>query len=302
MWTPLKSLVLAATAMFACAGAVQAGEPLRVVATFSILGDLVKQVGGDAVQVTTLVPPGGDAHSYQPTPGDAKTIVQARLVVVNGLNMEGWLDRLIKASGTKAPVAVASSGVKAATMEEETGGGGKLATDPHAWQDLANGRVYVHNIAEALASADPANAAGFRQRAESYDRELADLDGWVRRQISQVPAAKRKIITSHDAFGYFGRAYGIAFLAPVGLSTESEPTAAGLGRLSNQIRKEGIKALFIENMTDPRLIKTLARDTGAVVGGTVYSDSLSKDGGPADSYVKMFHHNVPAFVEAMQKN
>ena len=302
MWTPLKSLVLAATAMFACAGAVQAGEPLRVVATFSILGDLVKQVGGDAVQVTTLVPPGGDAHSYQPTPGDAKTIVQARLVVVNGLNMEGWLDRLIKASGTKAPVAVASSGVKAATMEEETGGGGKLATDPHAWQDLANGRVYVHNIAEALASADPANAAGFRQRAESYDRELADLDGWVRRQISQVPAAKRKIITSHDAFGYFGRAYGIAFLAPVGLSTESEPTAAGLGRLSNQIRKEGIKALFIENMTDPRLIKTLARDTGAVVGGTVYSDSLSEDGGPADSYVKMFHHNVPAFVEAMQQN
>ncbi len=302
MWKTFKSIALAAVTTVAMAGTPQAAEPVKVVATFSILGDMVKQVGGDAVQVVTLVAPGGDAHTYQPAPSDAKALANANLVVVNGLHMEGWLDRLIMASGTKAPIAVASKGVKPQTMEEEEGGAGKVVTDPHAWQDLANGQLYVSNIADALAKVDPANAAGYRQRAETYRGDLKALDAWVRQQIGQVPAAKRKIITSHDAFGYFGRAYGVTFLAPVGISTESEPTAAGLGQLSNQIKKEHIKALFIENMTDPRLIETLARESGAVVGGTVYSDSLSEAGGPADTYVKMFRHNVPAFVAAMQKN
>ncbi|HLN24865.1 MAG TPA: metal ABC transporter substrate-binding protein [Patescibacteria group bacterium] len=304
MWTPLKSIALAATLAMTWGGSLQAAEPLKVVATFSIIGDLVKQVGGDAVQVTTLVPPGGDAHTYEPTPNDAKGIAGANLVVVNGLHMEGWLDRLIAASATKAPIAVASKGVKPQTMEEEEAGGGKakVVTDPHAWQNLANGQIYVRNIADALTKADPANAAGYRQRADAYTKELKDLDAWVRQQVAQVPPAKRKIITSHDAFGYFGKAYGVTFLAPVGISTESEPTAAGLGQLSDQIKKEGIKALFIENMTDPRLMETLAKESGAVIGGTVYSDSLSEVDGPAGTYVTMFRHNVPAFVAAMQKN
>lgn len=298
------TILTAAALNLALAGGAMANEPMKVVATFSILGDMVKQVGGDAVSVTTLVPPGGDAHVYQPTPTDARALAGAQMVVVNGLHMEGWLDRLIKASGTKAPVVVASQGVKTHTMQEEegTGDAAKTVTDPHAWQDLSNGRIYVHNIAAALAKADPEHRTAYQERSTAYDQSLAELDQWVRQQVGQVPAEKRKIITSHDAFGYFGRAYGVTFLAPEGISTESEPTASGLGQLAKQIKAEHIKALFIENMTDPRLVDTLARETGANVGGTVYSDSLSEVGGPADTYVKMFQHNVPAMVRAMQKN
>ncbi len=285
---------------------VQAAEPIKVVATISILGDMVTQVGGDDVAVRTLVAPGGDAHVYQPSPGDAKELTGAQLIVVNGLGLEGWMDRLIQASGSKAPILVATSGIKPQTMAEEedtdVNGKAKVVTDPHAWQNLANGAIYANNIADALAAADPAHANDYRRRAEAYVKELTDLDGWVRREIAQIPQEQRKLITSHDAFGYFGKAYGVTFLAPEGISTESEPTAAGLAQLSRQIRKEHIKALFIENMTDPRLIQTLARDSGAVVGGTIYSDSLSPPGGPADTYVKMFRHNVPAMVAAMQKN
>ena len=296
----LTSLTIALAVLTATAA--QAAEPLPVVATFSILGDMVQQVGGDNVKVTTLVAPGGDAHVYQPTPTDAQTLAGAKLIVVNGLGMEGWIDRLIAASGSKAVIAPASTGVAAQIMEEEEGGSTKRVTDPHAWQNLKNGGLYIRNIAEALAKADPANAVAYRQRADSYGREIADLDVWVRQQIEQVPPTKRKIITSHDAFGYFAKAYGVEFLAPVGLNTDSEPTAAGLAKLTKQIRQEGIKALFIENMTDPRLIKTLAKETGAVVGGALYSDSLSPAGGPADTYLKMFRHNIPAIVEAMGKN
>jgi zinc/manganese transport system substrate-binding protein len=278
--------------------------PLKVVATFSVIGDLVQTVGGEAVTVTTLVAPGSDAHVYQPTPQDAKSIAGADLVVVNGLGMEGWLDRLIKASGYRGKIVVASEGIVAQTMTEEEGGADKAKrmTDPHAWQNLANGQIYVKDIAAALATADPANAAGYAERARRLSAEIESLDAWVRQQIAEVPPAKREIITSHDAFGYFGKAYGVTFLAPVGISTESEPTASGLGQLIRQIKKEHVKALFLESMTDPRLIEQLAHECDAVVGGTLYSDTLSPHGGPADSYLKMFRHNVPAMVAAMQKN
>jgi zinc/manganese transport system substrate-binding protein len=299
----LTRISATAVILFALTG-VAAAAPLKVIATFSVIGDLVQTIGGESVAVTTLVAPGGDAHVYQPTPRDAKSIADASLVVVNGLAMEGWLDRLIKASGYQGPILVASDGIATQTMvEEESGAGkGKPVTDPHAWQNLANGRIYVRNIATALAKADPANAAGYDDRAKHLTQEIDALDAWVRQQIAEIPPAKRKIITSHDAFGYFGTAYGVTFLAPVGLSTDSEPTAAGLGQLARQIKKEGIKALFIESMTDPRLIQQLAHESGAVVGGTLYSDTLSPQGGPADSYLKMFRHNVPAMVEAMRKN
>ncbi|PKU22629.1 metal ABC transporter substrate-binding protein [Telmatospirillum siberiense] len=298
-----RSAAAAAMILLALTSAASAA-PLKVVATFSIIGDLVKTVGGDGVSLTTLVAPGGDAHVYEPTPQDAKTIAGADLVVVNGLGMEGWIDRLIAASGYHGKILVASDGIAPQTMVEEEDGAkdGKRVTDPHAWQNLANGRIYVRNIAKALAEADPAGATGYAERAGKLDGEIAALDAWVRRQMAEIPSAKRKIITSHDAFGYFGAAYGVTFLAPVGLSTESEPTAAGLGQLTRQIKKEGIKALFIESMSDPRLIRQLARESGAVVGGTLYSDTLSKEGGPADTYLKMFRNNVPAMVEAMRRN
>jgi len=289
--------------LFALTGTAGAA-PLKVVATFSVLGDLVQTVGGESVAVTTLVAPGGDAHVYQPTPQDAKSIAGADLVVVNGLGMEGWIDRLITASGYHGRVVVASEGVVAQTMTEETGGTEKpkRMTDPHAWQNLANGRIYVKDIGEALAKADPANAAGYAERARRLGAEIDGLDAWVRQQIAEIPPSKRKIITSHDAFGYFGKAYGITFLAPVGISTESEPTASGLGQLIRQIKKEHVKALFLESMTDPRLIEQLAHECDAVVGGVLYSDTLSPHDGPADSYLKMFRHNVPAMVAAMRKN
>lgn len=290
--------------------------PRQVVATFSVLGDMVKEIGGDDVHVITLVPPGGDAHVYQPKPGDAKNIARADLVVVNGLGMEGWIDRLIAASGYKGRIATASTGVTPQTMAEEDDddhdhdskaaakddGKPHIVTDPHAWQNVANGAIYIRNITAALTAIDPAHAAGYEARAKAYLAGLADLDAWVKAQIATVPEAKRRVITSHDAFGYFGSAYGITFLAPLGISTDADPSAAHVGELIKQMRAEHIKALFIENMTDPRLVQQLAREAHAVVGGTLYSDSLSKAGGPADTYVKMFRNNVPAMVAAMQKN
>ncbi|HEX6957900.1 MAG TPA: metal ABC transporter substrate-binding protein [Ferrovibrio sp.] len=289
--------------------AAAAAAPLRVVATFSVLGDMAAAIGGEQVAVTALVPPGGDAHVYEPKPGDARTIAGAKLVIVNGLGMEGWIDRLIDASGYRGPVTVASQGIVPQTMraEEADGGeadGGKAAaaTDPHAWQNLANGMVYADNILAGLIAADPADAEIYRQRHAAYRAALEQLDAWVRAQIATVPQAKRRIITSHDAFGYFGSAYGIRFLAPVGISTDAEPSAAGVARLSQQIRREHVRALFIETMTDPRLMQQLAREAGAAIGPPLYSDTLSPKGGPADTYIRMFRHNVPAMVAAMRKN
>lgn len=308
------AVIAAGLAVAATAAAPALAAPRQVVATFSVLGDMVKAVGGPDVHITTLVPPGGDAHVYQPRPGDAKAIARADLVVVNGLGMEGWIDRLIAASGYKGRVAVASEGVTSQTMEDEDGadhdagpaahddGKPHIVTDPHAWQNVANGAIYIRNIATALGAMDQPHAPAYEARAKAYLAELKDLDAWVKAQIAAVPPQKRRIITSHDAFGYFGTAYGIHFLAPLGLSTEADPSAAHVGALIRQMRAEHIKALFIENMTDPRLVQQLAREAGAVVGGTLYSDSLSKAGGPADTYVKMFRHNVPAMVAAMQQN
>ena len=273
-------------------------RPVQVVATFTVLADMVRQVGGDRVQVTSLVGPDGDAHVYQPTPADARAVASADLLVVNGLGMEGWMDRLSKAAEYKGPAVVASKGVKTRQMIED----GRTETDPHAWQDLANGRIYVANIAAGLAKADPANAALYAASAERYSRELAELDSWVRNEIGAVPPKKRKVITSHDAFGYFGKAYGVTFLAPEGISTESEVSAKDLAKLVRQVKQTRIKAIFMENMSDPRLVEQLAREAGAAIGGTLYVDALSRPDGPAATYVAMFRHNVPQLRDAMLRN
>ena len=271
---------------------VRATDKLKVVTTFTILGDMVRNVGREHVALTTLVGPNADAHVYEPTPADARALAQADLVVVNGLGFEGWIDRLVKASGYKGPVVVASEGVAPLTVEGNR-------PDPHAWQDLANGRLDVANIARALVAADPAHAEDYRRRAEAYDRELAALDRDIRGRLDAFPADRRKVITSHDAFQYFGRAYGIDFRAPVGLSTESEPSAGEVAALVRQMRDEGIHALFVENITDPRLVEQLAREAGAVIGGTLYSDSLSGPTGPAPTYLDMFRHNVGEISKAV---
>lgn len=291
-----RRLLAALSVIFTTAGLAQAA-PLKVVATFSILGDMTSEIGGDAVRVRTLVGPGDDPHVYQPSPGDAMALKDADLVVVNGLGLEGWIDRLVAVSGYKGRVVVASDGVEPLVLTERD----RRTTDPHAWQDIGNGLRYVSNIARALGQAAPADAALFSSRAVRLTGELTDLDGWVRRQIGDVPEKRRKIITSHDAFGYFAKAYGVTFLAPLGLSTDAEPTPAGLAKLIRQIRSENIRVLFIETMTDPRLVTELAREAKAELGPALYSDTLSPQGGPADSYARMFTHNVAVMVTAMQR-
>ena len=285
-------LAAVATVAVAPTSRAKATDKLKVVTTFTILGDMVGNVGREHVALTTLVGPNADAHVYEPTPADARALAQADLVVVNGLGFEGWIDRLVKASGYKGPVVVASEGVAPLTVEDNR-------PDPHAWQDLANGRLDVANIARALAASDPAHADDYRRRAEAYDRELAALDRDIRGRLDAFPADRRKVITSHDAFQYFGRAYGIDFRAPVGLSTESEPSAGEVAALVRQMRDEGIHALFVENITDPRLVEQLAREAGAVIGGRLYSDSLSGPTGPAPTYLDMFRHNVGEIAKAV---
>ena len=272
-------------------------KPLHVVASFSILADMVRNIGGNDVVVTSLVAPDADTHAYQPTTGDAKSLAVADMIFVNGLGFEGWMQRLVEASGTKGVVVVASDGVKPRAMIDD----GKKITDPHAWQDLANGRVYVRNIAAALERAAPEHAAAFRERAARYDAELVKMDGDVRRQLADIPAAQRKIITSHDAFGYFGAAYGVMFLAPVGISTEAEPSASGVAKLVGQIKAERVTEVFIENMTNPKLIEQIAQDSGVKMGGTLYSDALSLPTGAAPTYLAMFSNNVPKLRAAMMR-
>jgi zinc/manganese transport system substrate-binding protein len=287
--------------------------PLKVVATFSILADLVGNVGGDKVVVTTLVGPDADTHTYQPTPADARAVAEARLLVTNGLGLEGWLDRLKGAANSRAAIVVASGGIKPLTMEEEeddkaAASGqakpGKLrrVSDPHAWQNLANGQIYVANIVKGLVAADPPNAEFYRQNGAAYAAQLAALDGKVKQMLADVPKAKRRVITTHDAFQYYGRAYDVAFIAPLGISTDAEPSAGDVAKLERQIKREKIKALFLENVTNGRLIEQIARDTGAVVGPPLFSDALSKPDEPASSYIKMFEHNTETLRDGMMKN
>lgn len=268
---------------------------LQVVATFSILADLVKNVGGDRVAVAALVGPNGDAHVYQPTPSDAKTLSEAKLVFVNGLGFEGWLNRLVKASGTRASTVVATRGVKPRNMEA----GGHSEIDPHAWQSVANAKVYVGNIRDGLIAADPAGKASYEANATAYIVRLDALDNEVRDAIQKIPADRRRIITTHDAFGYFAAAYGMAFIAPQGVSTEAEVSARDVARIITQIRKQKIPAVFLENVTDKRLLERIGAESGARIGGTLYSDALTDANGEAPTYLDMVRHNVKQLASAL---
>jgi zinc/manganese transport system substrate-binding protein len=269
----------------------RAQERLNVVASFSILGDFVRNVGGDRVNVTTLVGPNSDVHVYSPAPADAKKIADAKLVFVNGLGLEGWLPRLVQSSGSKATIVAASQGI----APRRLGSG----ADPHAWQSVANARVYAANIRDALLAADPADAETFRANTETYLAKLDALDREVRAAIAQIPPAHRKVISTHDAFGYFALAYGIEFIAPLGVSTESEASARDIAGIITQIRSQKIPAVFLENISDPRLIQRISAETGAKVGGTLYSDSLTDEKGDAPTYIDMVRHNIKALTSAL---
>lgn len=269
---------------------------VNVVTSFSILGDMVQQVGGEHVSVKTLVGPDGDPHTFEPSPQDSAAIANADIVVVNGLGLEGWLDRLIKASGFKGKLIVASEGIKTHTMDED----GETVVDPHAWNSAANGAQYAQNIVKGLISADPEDKEALRKSGEDYIAQLKTLDDWAKKRFTGIPEAKRIVLTSHDAFGYFSRAYNVRFLAAQGLSSESEASAKDVAELIEQIKADHVTTWFMENQLDPRLVKQIASATGTKSGGELYPEALSPKGGPADTYTKAFKHNVDTIADSMK--
>ena len=284
-------LWLVALAMFIATGPARGSERLNVVASFSILGDFVRNVGGDRVSVTTLVGPDSDAHVYTPTPADAKKIADARLIFVNGLGFEGWLPRLVQSAGSKAKIVTASNGISPLRLGS--------SADPHAWQSVNNAKVYIANISLALSAADPASAEQFMKNTQAYIEQLDALDREVRDAIARLPEGRRKVISTHNAFGYFAASYGIEFIAPLGVSTESEPSARDIAKIITQIKAAKIPAVFLENITDPRLMDRISAETGAKVGGTLYSDSLTGEKGDSPTYIAMVRHNIKALTGAL---
>jgi zinc/manganese transport system substrate-binding protein len=277
------------------ARAQQTKPPRSVVASFSVLADFCRNVCGDRLAVTSLVGPNGDAHVYQPSPADGKSLAAATLIVVNGLGLEGWMDRLIEASGSNAPVFVATNGIEQLNMVED----GHRTLDPHAWQSVANAKIYVANIEKGLISADPEGSPVYSANAKAYQSKLDTLEEEVKATIRSIPSDRRRIITTHDAFGYFGAAYGFQFIAPQGVSTEAEPSARDVAKIIRQIKAEKIPAVFLENVTDARMVQRIAQESGAAIGGTLFSDALSPQDGPAATYIDMMRHNVRQLSKAL---
>ncbi|TIX89911.1 zinc ABC transporter substrate-binding protein [Rhizobium sp. P44RR-XXIV] len=294
-----RLLISAAAVAFVAFGVVRpaSAETLDVVASFTVLADVVKQVGGDHVKVSSLVGPNGDPHEFEPSPADAKRLNAAKVTFVSGEGLEGWMDRLITASGYKGTPVVVSEGINTRTMVDD----GKTVTDPHVWNSPVNVKIWVANIEKALSAADPADAADFKANAERYTKVLTELDAYAHSKFDKIPDDRRKVLTSHDAFGYFGREYKVNFLAPLGFSTETEASAAKVAQLIEQIKTEHVKTYFFENSNDPRFVKQVAKATGAQPGGELYVESLSKTNGPASTYEKMFRYNVDQLAAAMAK-
>ncbi|HLV27800.1 MAG TPA: zinc ABC transporter substrate-binding protein [Burkholderiaceae bacterium] len=302
-------------------------EPLKVVATFSILGDMVREIGGERVAVTTIVGPNSDAHHFEPTPQDAKALQEAAVLVLNGLDFEAWLPRLVEASGFKGRQILASKGVKVRRLADAEGHGegghddhdhAKAhnddhddhkgdnghrhgESDPHAWQSLVNGMIYARNIAHGLSRADPRNATYYEGRVSSYIARMKTLDTEVRTALAAIPPERRRVITSHDAFGYFGDAYGIEFIPVAGLSNQAEPSARDVARIIKLAREKKVGGVFVENMAGPKLAQQIARESGAVMGGTLYADALSPSDQPAATYLGMFSWNAGRLVYVLKR-
>ena len=287
LWLIGLSLVIAA------ASPAHAQDRLNVVASFSILGDFAKNVGGDRIEVSTLVGANGDVHVYTPAPADAKKIADAKLVIINGFGLEGWLPRLVQSSGSKAKIVTATDGITPRIAG--------AAPDPHAWQSVANAKIYLANIRDALVVADPADSAAFRANADGYLAKLDGLDREVKAAMASIPPDHRKVISTHGAFGYFAAAYNVEFIAPTGVSTDSEASARDIAGIITQIRTAKIPAVFIDNISDPRLIQRISAETGARIGGTLYSDSLTGEKGEAPTYIDMVRHNIKALTDALDR-
>ena len=311
----MKRFVVALGVRLACAGLLimgtasggSAADKLKVVATFSVIADMVKNVAADRVELTVIVGPGGDTELYQPTAADARSVTEARVLFMNGLNdeFEPWIEPLIKKAGFKGTKVVVSRGSKTITAEEQHTPGGKekaAEIDQHAWLDPANGSIYVKNVAEALARADAANAATYREAAAAYTKDIQATAEWAKAEMKEVPPAKRRIISSHDSLQYLAKALGFTLVSIHGWTNNKEPSAAQLAALARQVKQERVKALFLDSITDPRATQRIAQETGVNIGGTLYGDALSPAGGEADTYIKMLRHNVATLKAGMLNN
>ena len=278
------SMALFATSSFAT-------ERLKIVASFSILGDMVQNVIGDHADLTTIVGPDADAHVYQPSVADARAVADADVIFVNGMGFETWSDTLIAESGTRASIHAATIGITPVEVEGEI--------DPHAWNSLLNGIVYVNNIAAVLSAKMPAHADAIEQNRAAYVEQLRALDASTKETLATLPLEKRTVVSAHDAFGYLAHAYDMTFLAPIGVDTEAEPSAKELAILIEQLKSDGAAALFVENITSPALVQQIADETGLSIGGRLFSDALSERGGPATSYLAMFEHNLNTLLTAL---
>jgi len=300
-------IILAVAAIMLGANPADAADRIKVVATFSVIGDMVANVAGDRIELVTLVGPAGDTELFKPSLADGKNVAEAKIVFMNDLNddFEPWLEPLLKQAKFSGAKIIVSRGAKTYTSTEERAPRSKTGEeeiDQHAWLDPKNGIIYVRNIAAALAKSDPANAAEYRARADAYIKDLQVLDAWAKVEIAALPAAKRRVLASHDSLQYLAKAYGITLLSINGWTNNSEPSAAELARLTQQIRQEKIHALFLDSITDPRAMQQVANETGASIGGTLYGDALSKPGEEADTYLKMLRHDVTTLKAGMMKN
>lgn len=289
MLTRRAALALSLAAL--AAPALAESPKIPVVASFSIIGDFVLEVGGDRVSVTTIVGPDGDAHVYQPSPADGRRIAQAKVIFVNGLGFEGWLERLISVAKTKGTVVTLGKGVAARKDEE--------GADPHAWQDVANAKIYVNEIRDALVAADPEGAESYRANAAAYLAKLDALDAEIVKTLDAIPTDRRRVVSTHDAFGYFSARYGVEFIAPQGVSTESEASARDIARIIDAVKQHKVGAVFLENVADPRLAKRIAAETGARGGGMLFLDALSDAKGDGANYIDMMRHNVRELAKAL---
>ncbi|GAB2176049.1 metal ABC transporter solute-binding protein, Zn/Mn family [Dongia sp. agr-C8] len=296
----LAKVMVSAAFLMALAGPGVAQEKPKVVATFTIIGDLVQAVGGDAVSVTTLVGPDGDAHVFEPKPSDVAAVAKADLIVANGLGMEPWLDRLTEAADFKGKTVIASAAVTPLPFKEEADSSGTMPDDPHAFQDLGNGRLYVKAIAAALEALAPGEAGAIAARAAKLDAEMTALDAEIKAKLAALPAPNRRILTSHDAFHYFGKAYGLDILSIQGASTETEPSAADLAAIARQAKSGHVKAIFLENMSNPTLAQTISSESGVPVGGELVADALSQEGGLAPHYLDMFKYNLAELLKVLR--
>lgn len=296
----MKKLFFSLLAVFMATISYAAPAKLEVVASFSILSDLTREVGGDRINVYSLVPAGQDAHVYQPRPSDIQKVKTAQVFVSNGLGFEGWQSRILGAANFKGRLVTASVGIVAPKASNHAHHGHHDEVDPHAWHNPQNVVIYVNNITKGLSLADAAGTSYYQARAAAYIKKVQAMDSWAQQQYKSLRPEQRKVLTSHDAFAYLGSRYGVKFIAPQGLSTEAEPTAKVVGQLIKQVKKEKIKAVFLEYASNEKLLTQISKEANVTIGGILYADSLTKAGDEADTWLKFFELNTQRLVAAMK--